>query len=161
MGARGPRPAPTALRVVKGDRKDRINTEEPKPRGEPSPPAWLDEAGLDVWRQYAPEQVRLKVLKAPDSEAFGMWCHWVAVFRELVQLIRDQGETVEEPVLNKEGQVVGRKIKRHPAAITRAQASDHMLRYGARFGMTPSDRAGLKVDNGASKGNSAADLLSS
>jgi hypothetical protein len=28
----GPAPTPTHLRIIRGDRKDRINTKEPKPK---------------------------------------------------------------------------------------------------------------------------------
>ncbi|MFD7319546.1 hypothetical protein ACFV9D_00420 [Streptomyces sp. NPDC059875] len=55
-GRRGPAPKPTALRVLHGDRKDRINTGEPQPdEGEITPPVWLSNGALEVWRILADE----------------------------------------------------------------------------------------------------------
>jgi len=46
MGKRGPRPAPTGLRLVKGERASRLNTDEPQPKE--GLPACPDEATAEV-----------------------------------------------------------------------------------------------------------------
>lgn len=161
MGSRGPRPTPTALKVVKGERKDRINRAEPIPSGEPQPPDWLDEEALAIWQEYAPDLIAKKVLTPWDVEEFATWCDWAKVHRQAVKHIRRLGELIETPVLDRRGDKVGDKVERNPACITRREASDQMLRYGARFGLSPSDRAAIKVDRGAPKGNEKSRLLTS
>ena len=55
MGARGPKPTPTALRVLQGNRSKRaLPQNEPKPqRGLPSPPHYLDAYALEEWERLA------------------------------------------------------------------------------------------------------------
>lgn len=70
MGKRGPAPKPTGLRVLHGDRADRINRDEPQPdEGDVQPPAWLGEAALEVWHTLADELTAKGVLTAWDVEA--------------------------------------------------------------------------------------------
>jgi phage terminase small subunit len=58
MGKRGPAPAPTALKLVKGTHPSRVNRKEPKPaEREVKPPSWLEGVALEVWRYYAPDLV--------------------------------------------------------------------------------------------------------
>lgn len=151
---------PTNLKVVKGERKDRINHSEPHPSGEVIPPKWLKGEALTIWKEYAPDLIDKKVLTAWDIEEFATWCSWAEAHRESVKQIRRLGELIETPVMNRDGVKVGDKIDRNPACITRREASDQMLRYGARFGLTPSDRTAIKIDSG-SKGNNKARLLTS
>lgn len=163
MGERGPRTAPTALKMVKGERKDRINNSEPTPTsGEVGPPEWLDDEALEVWNTYAPDLEFKKVLTAWDVEEFATWCSWASTHRQAVRDIRRLGELIETPVVIR-GEKVGDKIERNPACITRREASDQMLRYGARFGLTPSDRTAIKVGGPTKEtpGKSKARLLTS
>jgi P27 family predicted phage terminase small subunit len=160
MGARGPRSAPTSLKIVKGERPDRINHAEPIPSGEAEPPEWLQGEGLEIWNHYAPDLIAKKVLTGWDGEGFAVWCSWATAHREAVRDIARLGELIDVPVFDRHGNHVGDKIDRNPACITRREASDQLLRYGARFGLTPSDRTAIKVDSGA-KGNNKARLLTS
>lgn len=55
MGKRGPAPKPTALRVLHGDRKDRINDAEPQPaEGEVTAPEELSDDARAIWDQLPP-----------------------------------------------------------------------------------------------------------
>jgi hypothetical protein len=49
MGKRGPVAKPTSLRILHGDRKDRINTSEPvPPTSEITSPDWLSDKARGI-----------------------------------------------------------------------------------------------------------------
>jgi P27 family predicted phage terminase small subunit len=159
MGRRGPAPAPTALKLVKGTRKDRVNTAEPKPAevaGKVIPPEWLTADALELWTQYAPDLERQGVLRAWDVEHFAAWCDSAAQRRRATAALAESSEVVEEPVISK-GELVGHRLVRNPWTLVQKSATDAMQRYGARFGLTPSDRSQLKVGDGTT--NPTDDLL--
>lgn len=150
MGKRGPAPAPTPLKLVRGTRKDRVNTEEPLPGPDKvSPPSWLSRDAQKLWAQYAPDLERQGVLKPWDCEHFGLWCDVAAKRRVASAEIDRIGAVVKEPIVDHDGDVVGNKLVRNPWTLVEKALTDSMGRYGARFGLTPSDRSQLKVGNAA------------
>ncbi|WP_329545555.1 phage terminase small subunit P27 family [Streptomyces sp. NBC_01356] len=160
MGQRGPAGKPTALRVLHGDRKDRINTDEPQPdAGEILPPDWLSEVALEVWEQFAGDLEAKRVLTAWDTEAFANWCDAVARRRDAAQHVEEEGAVVDLDVFNKNGELTGSRRAKNPWLLALDAADAQVQRYGARFGLTPSDRAQLKIPN-QGEGKGAERLLS-
>ncbi|MFF7901183.1 phage terminase small subunit P27 family [Streptomyces sp. NPDC007920] len=160
MGKRGPAGKPTNLRVLHGDRKDRINTEEPQPdTGDVLPPDWLSDDALEVWDALAGDLESKGVLTPWDVEAFANWCDAVARRRRAAAAVDEEGEIVESPVFNKNGDISGHRRGKNPWLLVLAEADAQVQRYGARFGLTPSDRAQLKI-GGADGGLGAERLLS-
>ncbi|WP_340382299.1 phage terminase small subunit P27 family [Streptomyces sp. SS7] len=148
MGKRGPAPKPTQLRVLHGDRKDRINADEPQPSaGEIAAPDWLGDRALEVWDAYAPDLEAKRVLTAWDVEAFAAWCDAVARRRDAAEHVDEEGAVVEMPVFNKNGEETGTRRGKNPWLLALDAADAQVRTYGARFGLTPSDRAGLKIPN--------------
>ncbi|MFJ6386436.1 phage terminase small subunit P27 family [Streptomyces sp. NPDC091972] len=146
MGKRGPAGKPTALRVLHGDRKDRINTDEPQPdAGEVAPPDWLGDQALEIWDTYAPELEAKRVLTPWDVEAFANWCDAVARRRDAAEHVDEEGAVVELNVFNKNGELTGTRRAKNPWLLALDAADAQVQRYGARFGLTPSDRAGLRI----------------
>lgn len=146
MGVRGPAGKPTALRVLHGDRKDRINTDEPQPgEGEVLAPDWLSEAAIEVWDQFAGDLEAKRVLTTWDTETFANWCDAVARRRDAARHVEEEGAVVEMPVFNKNGELVGHRRGKNPWLLALDAADAQVQRYGARFGLTPSDRAQLKI----------------
>lgn len=146
MGKRGPAPKPTGLRVLHGDRKDRINTDEPAPGVlDVDPPAWLSAAALEVWHHLAEDLAVKGVLTAWDTEAYACWCDAVARRREAAERVAEEGAVVEHPVYNKNGDLTGHRLGKNPWLLALDAADAQVQRYGARFGLTPSDRAQLKI----------------
>src|SRR4029450_10288552 len=80
MGNRnsGPRPTPTALKILRGFRKDRINQHEPKPPSDPvvKPTSLSSAAGLS-WARLAPVCLTMQTLTCADLDAFGTLCELV------------------------------------------------------------------------------------
>lgn len=158
MGRRGPAKTPTELALVRGERKDRINTDEPKPsKLEVAPPDWLDEEALEVWDQLAPDLKAKGVLTSWDVEAFASWCDVVVRRRSAVEHLRSQGEVIELPVYNKNGEMTGTRMAKNPWTFVLNEADAQMQKYAARFGLTPSDRASLSI--GGDRRDADDDLL--
>lgn len=152
MGARGTKPKPTALKVLHGDRSDRINHEEPlPPEDEVSPPAELSDDARAVWDRLAPGLVAVGVLTAWDVDAFVIVCEALARYRQATKLVNGSALLVQGP----------NGFVKNPALVVQREAETTFAQYGARFGLTPSDRTQLKVDApGAHKGPGAERLLS-
>lgn len=146
MGKRGPAKTPTQVAVLHGYRKDRINHTEPRPDPiEIKPPAWLDASSRTVWRNLAPDLVRKGVLTGWDLEAFACWCDAVTRRRKAVKALRTEGEVIAVPVFNKNGDPTGERMTRNPWLLVMRDADAQVQRIGARFGLTPSDRADLSI----------------
>lgn len=146
MGKRGPAGKPTALRVLHGDRADRINTDEPRPdQGDIIPPAWLSEAAVEVWEDLADDLIVKGVLTSWDVEIFAAWCDAVVRRRNAADHVDREGAVIEMPVFNKNGDISGHRLGKNPWLLALDAADAQVARYGARFGLTPSDRAQLKI----------------
>lgn len=159
MGERGPAPRPTALRVLRGDRADRINGEEPQPSsGAVAAPDWLPADAVQVWEHYAPDLIAKGVLTGWDAEAFACWCDAVVRRRRAAEHIEEEGAVIETEVFNKNGDVSGTRLAKSPWLLALDAADAQVQRYGARFGLTPSDRSQLHLGAGT-QGQGAARLL--
>lgn len=139
MGKRGPTPAPTHLKVLKGEKEYRINRDEPVPADsdEIVVPEMSEEARA-VWDQLAPDLIDKRVLTPWDTHTFAVFCEAVAAYHENRKLMgkkyTDRG-------------AAGGVIKSPHWQIMR-DAAETMAKYSARFGLTPGDRAALKVEAG-------------
>lgn len=145
---------PSTLRAVDGDKPDRFNHDEPLPgQSAVQPPAWLvesgahteagAESGLDVWHRYAPDLIAKGVLTPWDVEAFAVWCDSVIGYRKATVMVAREGLLVTGSMGN---------LVKNPACQLQRDYSDTMTKLGARFGLTPSDRAGLKVEREPQRG---------
>ncbi|PKW16613.1 phage terminase small subunit P27 family [Saccharopolyspora spinosa] len=151
MGAQGTKPKPTALKVLHGDRKDRINHEEPiAAEGEVTPEELSDDAPA-MWDRLAPSLIAVGVLTRWDTDAFVIVCEVLARYKQATKLVNSSALLVQGP----------NGFVKNPALTVQRDSETTFAQYGARFGLTPSDRTQLKVDApGAAKGPSAERLLS-
>ncbi len=114
----GPAPKPTKLRILHGDREDRINRNEPRPPNRPiSPPAWLKGEARKRFEEMAPELKERVGLSAWDAPAFAVYC-------DLVERYAAPGTS--------------------DSAATRIAPQVRL--YAREFGLTPSARAGIGRD---------------
>jgi P27 family predicted phage terminase small subunit len=120
--------------MLHGDRPDRIPQGEPVPAAVPVvPPDGVVGAALEVWQRLAPDLERQGVLTHWDTEALGVYCQAVVFNHQARERLAADGIVVS-----------GRYTDvKHAAWQVFRDSSELMLRSGARFGLTPSDRAGL------------------
>lgn len=145
----GRTPAPTRLKVLKGERKDRVNDAEPVP-GElevvvPSEVA-ADPVASGEWDRLAPDLIAKRVLTAWDSEAFGDYCLATARAQEAYRHLRAEGEVIDQDVFARDGAVTGSKLVRSPWSMVLRDALAVKAQRSARFGLTPSDRSQIKQE---------------
>lgn len=161
MGQRGPQAKPTVLKLLHGDDKanpQRINRSEPQPaKGEVSPPSWLSRKARAVWRRLAPDLEAKKVLTLWDREAFANYCDAVTRRADAARHLEKEGQVIDAPVFNKNGDMTGYRRTRNPWSLVLRDADAQVQRWGARFGLTPSERAQIRLPQGGASGD---DLLS-
>lgn len=141
------RPAkPTRLKVLHGDREDRINREEPVPQERPvDPPFKLSKEAQQVWDDQIVPRVRQGVVTSWDPDAAAFFCEAVSVARTCVRKLR-------------------RSTKAEPGAPSPLgefkKAIEVCAKLGGPLGWTPTDRQKIVMD-GQEPTNDAERLLTS
>jgi P27 family predicted phage terminase small subunit len=141
MGARGPSPKPTALKKLQGNPGKRaLNQREPQPPAghrTPNAPEWLTDAAKEIWIKNARSFWQLKLLTELDVMAFGAFCEWMALFLKAKKNV-NAGMDV---------QVTGNGYRQQdPWVMIMNTSWTHAMRIMGHFGMTPSDRSRLKIE---------------
>lgn len=149
------RPAkPTKLKLLSGDQlknPQRINRHEPEPTAAAvEPPHELRDEVQAVWDRLAPDLIAKRVLTAWDIDQFVVFCDAVATYRDCRAHIDFEGYTAQG--------AAGGVIKSPYWQIMRDAASI-MSTVGSRFGLTPSDRTRLTMDEPDDKPRGAERLL--
>jgi phage terminase small subunit len=160
-----PRTQPTALKLVKGERKDRVNKSEPTPASlEVVPPARVvaNAAAMAEWQRLAPDLVEKGVLAFWHVELFADYCVAVALVAEAEEHLAVEGYVVEAPVFDRNGKPTGVRMVRSEWDRVRQDALSVKERRGSKFGLTPSDAASIKWPDrgGADGGKTPARLMS-
>lgn len=79
---RGPKPKPTALKILEGVHPFRINGNEPQfGSGDTTPPAWLAPLAREHWEELAPILSRGRVLTEADRSALAVLCDDYSLWR--------------------------------------------------------------------------------
>ena len=134
------RPAkPHGLKVISGERKDRMNNAQPVPAAVAvEPPYKLTKDVAAVWDRLAPDLIAKGVLTSWDVDAFAMLC-------ELIVLSRDGFRKTRIGVLVKGRNRNDPRVK-NPALQAVRDITTQYASLAARFGMTPSDRQRLNLE---------------
>lgn len=146
MGERGPAGKPTALRVLHGDRKDRINTNEPvAPEGLPEPPVGMADDVREIWDYTVGVLGPMRLATPADRDALACYCEAVVTHRKASAGLAATGIIVRTSR--------GNTPMRNPLLAVQRDAAALIRVFAREFGLTPSARAG--IDMGAGSGNSA------
>lgn len=142
MGKRGPAPKPSAQKKLEGTyREDRATANEfTPPAGAPHMPSWLNARAQCVWREMVP--LLEPVLTLADGPALAAYCASYALMVEAQAILDAEG-------LYRDG-------RKHAMFQVVRDCAALCLQYGARFGLTPSDRTRLPVP--APEGGEAEDV---
>lgn len=167
MGRRGPPKKPTTLKIAAGNPGKRpLNPREPKPKtDEPPMPLWLSERAQAEWRRIVPELLAIGLLARIDQAALASYCQAYAEAEIATRTIETEGricrvplfadkaisELVTDPKTGKQetklialkGQVIGERLKTHPAVTQQREAFRLVKQFLAEFGLSPSSRSGV------------------
>lgn len=141
MGRRGPQPKSPDLRVLHGDRQDRLPDAPVPSEREVLPPAGMSQGALAVWDDLVPELVRMGIVAAIHAPALRVLCDAVAIHakasghvaRRGVIVTGDKGVKVKNPAL---------QVLRDQAAVIKSFATE--------FGLTPLALQQLRTSKGQS-----------
>lgn len=140
MGARGPAPLPTAVKVLRGNPgKRRLNDREPQPGAErlPSAPRWMGEEARRQWRKVAGPLHRCGLLTEIDALALAMLCEAFAQYIKAKETVDTDGMLLTGATGN---------LYQHPAVSLMKGARVEILKWAREFGMTPSARSRITLD---------------
>lgn len=145
---RGPKPQPTALKLIRGNPGKR-----PLPKNEampdlvlrlPEPPSFLSAHGRDEWRRMGARLLALGLLTVIDTSSFAaycaMWGHYAQAEDDLAALAIRDPSTHGKVIRGPDG-----KMHRNPLWTVLLQAHITATRMALEFGMTPSARTRLGV----------------
>lgn len=136
IGGQGRPSKLTSLKILEGDRSSRINTNAPAPAvGDIRMPSWLPARAKRLWQALAPDLQHREVLTPWDVPLLAQWCVAAAQARDAATHLAQEGEVIA----GAKGRV------KNPWFQVWRDSMDVMLRIGARFGLTPSDRGQLKL----------------
>lgn len=142
MAKPGPAPQPTALKKLRGNPGRRpLNDAEPQPHigtRTPSVPDWLSEDARDIWKRYARTMWELQLLTEIDVMQFGAYCEWMALYIHAMRQVQ-RGYDV---------QVTSTGYRQQDPWVSIASTAwNHAKDIMARFGMTPSDRSKIRIED--------------
>ena len=139
MGRRGPAPMPSTLKRLRGEtRPSRLNDREPLPRRSvPRPPADLDPAAKLIWRRTVRE-MPAGMITAVDADALACYCEAVMRYRQAASLLARSALLIRGA---RAGDLIANPLDR----VTRGWA-DQIRLFARELGLTPSARAGLRME---------------
>jgi len=145
MGQRGPKPTPTNLRLLRGDRQSRINSREPAaPPTPPEPPEDIADDVRAIWDYTVGELQAMGLASSADRDALLCYCEAVATHRKASAIL------ARSPVLVKgtHGALI-----RNPALAVQRDSANVIRTLAQLFGLTPSGRSTIQTDSSAGSGN--------
>ena len=137
MGARGPAPQPTNVRVFRGNPGRRpMPSKEPRPPVEaPGAPAALDREALREWRRVVPLLIAVKCITKLDRTLLAMYCAEYSRWYKAEKAITKHGLTFEGEF--------GPKVR--PEVKIAQEAARIVSAIGGKLGLSPSDRGRIEV----------------
>lgn len=152
MGKRGPKPAPTAIKIARGTVRSRSSTEPAPPVDGIVMPGHLGEVAQAKWRELLPLLQAVKVMTTADVEALARYCDtyewWLATRAKL----RKEGDTY--PILNDAGEI--KYIAQRPEVSIAHKLATQLRQLEQDFGLNPSARTSLHVEKPKAEGDDEA-----
>lgn len=147
MGTRGPKPKPTALRVLEGNKSKRpFSRYEPTPRPAiPACPTYLNDYAQEEWRRVAQTLYDLGTLSELDQSMLAAYCaafsHWRHAEEDLEHMAQADGTTHGAVIRTKSGNFI-----QNPMVGVANTARREMQRLAAEFGLSPSARTQIEAN---------------
>ncbi len=123
---------------MRGDRKDRINTAEPKPKKQkPKCPDWLSDEAKVVWRRTTKQLEAMDLLYAADADIIAAYANAVVNYQRASELVDRSGVLIK-----------GRRdgVVTNPAVRVQRDCAQQIRQFASELGLTPSSRTRLSVE---------------
>ena len=141
---KGRKPLPTSLKILKGNPGRRpLNPNEPQPDpGMPVMPKELSTKARKFWKRHAGAFYAKGILTKFDGVAFGGLCEALTMLEQANTLLERDGLII-----------IGQSgfPTKHPAINIKKDALGIIRLYCSEFGLTPSSRTRVKVNETASE----------
>ena len=135
----GPKPKPTALKVLEGNRgKRKLPKSEPKPRPiRPDCPVSLNESARNLWDDYVDRLEALGTVTEVDQSHLAAFCVAYEQALRYTAFLDEHGETVTH---EKTGY-----IQQRPEVAMANKAWDRVAKFGAELGIGAASRSRIEV----------------
>jgi len=135
----GPKPKPTALKLVEGNRgHQKLPANEPKPRPiTPEKPPYLGKIAAKRWDALLPELETAGVLTVVDGDILACYC---TAYQDVCELTKDVAEHGRTYGIGTNGAQSTR-----PEAVLLQKAKDDLRRFGAELGIGAASRTKVEV----------------
>jgi P27 family predicted phage terminase small subunit len=149
----GRKPLPTSVKLARGNPgKRKLNTDvEALFSGKPVMPPWIPKDAKAEWKRIVAELEGLNILKSTDQAVLAAYTVAYGRWKSAEAIIDKEGQTVQEPITNKAGDVVGYKTRRHPATLIAKDERASMQRLASSFGFDPSSRSRVQMTEAKEK----------
>ena len=150
MGRRGPAPTPTRVKRLRGEtRPSRLNFAEPVPPADlPKMPADMDPDAKIVWRRVLRDMRHTGVIRAADADVLRCYCEAVSRYAQAAQLYARSS-----PLVRRDGELVKSPLHQ----VVRDNA-DEIRQFARELGLSPSARAGLRIESDRAFDSLTADI---
>ena len=147
MGTRGPRPKPTALRLLEGNKGKRAlpHSEPAPPPDMPACPDYLNAYARGEWLRVADTLYAIGTLTQIDQTMLAAYCiaysRWRHAEEDLERMAVTDGSTHAAVIRTKQGNLI-----QNPMVGVANTARREMQRLAAEFGLSPSARTQIDAD---------------
>lgn len=129
--ATGRRPAPTNVKLLRGDRTSRIPDAEPVPRTvDPEPPEWATESWLAIWTATVTELRHLGILYAAEQAAIVALVTAIHEYERLAKVLVGAPAVTRSEKGTPETNPLGRALRPCSAEVSR---------WASHFGLSRSE----------------------
>lgn len=142
MGAAGPAPKPTPLKLLAAVQKSRINTDEPVPGDGPPDCPSKNKYVREIWDYTVRHMDAMGIITTVDRDMLHAYCVAVVAFREAAATVDREGSIIE----GAHGGLV-----RHPACQALKENAMLMKGFAAHFGLSPAARTSIRVGDSKHK----------
>ena len=130
---KGRKPEPTARKLLKGTRKDRINENEPEVVGNfPTCPSLLEKDGKAEWLRIKKATKACPYITTLDRGVLTGYCTAWEMFLKCHAMVAKAGPFI----VTKKGNII-----QNPALSGMNKAMEQILKFGAALGFSPSERS--------------------
>lgn len=109
-------------------------------------PKELRKTARREWGRITKDLLELGVLTIVDGKALAMYCDAYADWEQMQRVCVKEGMIIEEPIVSKDGMIVGVKKKLHPALTAKQLSMKLMKSFLVEYGLTPASRTKLKIE---------------